>query len=171
MIMCKACGGAMGDPFAGITIKNNAFILEFYGGSSSRWGDIYAFSWNPIKQTWQLIKEEHTSFQGGDPESTTKTIYIPSSEIDNFSIDNFNINELNEQTEAKGKVTAGKCYFYNAPNLNTKRKAYALKGDLLDILREYKTFFEVFFENTKGQMTSGYVLKKDVQKQQSTVDR
>lgn len=164
MIMCKTCGGMMGDPFQGITIKNNMFTLDFYGGSSSRWGDSYGFSWSASKQTWQLTKEEHLSLEIGNPEETTKETKVPASEIDHLTIDNFNINHLYEQAEVKGKIIAGKCYFYNAPSLTTKRKAYVMKGDIVSISREYKTFYDVFFENAQGQMTSGYILKKDVQK-------
>lgn len=162
MIMCKQCGGMMGDPFESVTIKNNAFTLEFYGGSSWRWGDTYGFSWDAAHQTWQLTKENHVSSQSGDPEPTTKITTIPASEISNLSIDNFNINLLAEQQDVTGKVTAAKCYFYNAPNPTTKRKAYVTKGDIVNIVREYNTFYQAYFTNTKEQITTGYVLKKDV---------
>lgn len=164
MIMCKQCGGMMGDPFEGITIKNNAFTLQFYGGSSWRWGDTYGFSWNAKQQTWQLTTESHVTFQSGDPEATMKKTNIPASEISDLTIDNFNINELGEPYETKGKVTAAKCYFYNAPNPATRRKAYVTQGDTINIVREYKTFYEASFTNKKEQITAGYLLKKEVQK-------
>ena len=164
IIMCKQCGGMMGDPFESIIIKNNAFIVSFYGGSSWRWGDVYGFSWDAAAHTWQLTKESHTSFQSGDPEATTKSTTIPASEINNFNIDNFNINQLSEQQEVTGKITVPKCYFYNAPNPNTKRKAYVTKGDVVTIVREYKTFYEAYFNNAKEQTTAGYLLKKEIQR-------
>ncbi len=164
MIMCKQCGGMMGDPFQGVTIKNNAFSLEFYGGSSWRWGDTYSFNWNAGKQTWQLTKEKHESYQSGDPESSLKETNIPASEIQDLTIDNFNIDQLGVSQEVKGKVVAPKCYFFNEPKLSTKRKAYVMQGDVINIVREFKTFYEASFMNKKEQITSGYVLKKDVQR-------
>lgn len=36
-VYCVDCGGQMGDPFTGITIKNGYFSVEHYGGSGLRW--------------------------------------------------------------------------------------------------------------------------------------
>ncbi|MEO7309348.1 MAG: hypothetical protein ABIX01_03045 [Chitinophagaceae bacterium] len=165
LIMCKQCGGGMGDPFESLLIKKNSVILSFYGGSSWRWGDTYGFSWDATIQTWRLTKEDHTSFQGGDPEATTKNTIIPASEIANFNFDNFNINTLSGPGAVTAKVTAVKCFFYNAPNTATKRKAYVMKGDTINIVREYLTYYDTYFTNAKGQVSTGYVLKKDVEKQ------
>ncbi len=162
IIMCKKCGGIMGDPYASVTIKNNAFFLEFYGGSNWRWGNTFGFSWNPVLQSWQLIKESHISFQSGDPQATMKKVNIPSSEISRWNIDNFNINKLYEKQEVKGRVISNKSYFYNEPNVATKRKAYVTIGDMLYIVRQYNTFYEVFFTNAKQKSSTGYVLKKQI---------
>ena len=35
-VYCVDCGGQMGDPFTGITIKNGYFSVEHYGGSGWR---------------------------------------------------------------------------------------------------------------------------------------
>ncbi len=37
-IMCKGCGGAIGDPFDMISITNNTLVIKHYGGSAWRWG-------------------------------------------------------------------------------------------------------------------------------------
>ncbi len=164
VVMCKQCGGMMGDPFESITIKNNAFTVAFYGGSSWRWGYTYGFSWNATLQNWQLTKENHVTFQSGNPEATMKKTNIPASEISNLNMDNFNINQLGEPYETKGKIEAAKSYFHNAPNGATKRKAYVTHGDTINIIREFNTFYEATFMNKKEQITSGYLLKKEVRK-------
>ena len=37
LILCKQCGGVMGDPFANAVIKRNVLTISHYGGSSYRW--------------------------------------------------------------------------------------------------------------------------------------
>ncbi|HTN18117.1 MAG TPA: hypothetical protein VL092_10575 [Chitinophagaceae bacterium] len=36
-ILCQGCGGVMGDPYAGITIKNGILQINHYGGSAWKW--------------------------------------------------------------------------------------------------------------------------------------
>jgi hypothetical protein len=65
----------------------------------------------------------------------------------------------------KWKVTAAKTFFYDSPKLGSKpRKGYLLKGDNITVLRLLKNFVEVSFENSKNQFSTGYVLKKDLEK-------
>ncbi len=37
VVMCKDCGGALGDPFVGAFIKNNVLTVSHYGGTAWRW--------------------------------------------------------------------------------------------------------------------------------------
>jgi len=56
-----------------------------------------------------------------------------------------------------------KTFFYDSPKLGSKpRKAYLLKGNIATCIRLLKNFIEVSFENTKGEITSGYILRKDL---------
>ena len=59
-VYCVHCGGIMGDPFDGITIKNGYFSVEHYGGSSWRWTRIVTFKYSPAEKKWFLHKD------GGD---------------------------------------------------------------------------------------------------------
>jgi hypothetical protein len=47
-------GGVHGDPFHGITIKNNCFSIEHFGGSSWRWNQVITFKYDGSKQNWYL---------------------------------------------------------------------------------------------------------------------
>ena len=56
-------------------------------------------------------------------------------------------------------------FFYDNPKLGSKpRKGYLLKGNEASQIRVLKNFVEISFENGKGQFSSGFVLKKDVEK-------
>ncbi len=69
-ILCKDCGGMMGDPFTGLAIKNRYFSTEHYGGSSWRWSRIITFKYNAEENDWFVHKDGGTSFHASDPEET-----------------------------------------------------------------------------------------------------
>ncbi|WP_211166234.1 hypothetical protein [Mucilaginibacter robiniae] len=56
-VYCVDCGGQMGDPFTGITIKNGYFSVEHYGGSGWRWTRIVTFKYNTAEKSWYLFKD------------------------------------------------------------------------------------------------------------------
>ena len=161
MVLCKQCGGVFGDPYAGLIIAGGSFEISFYGGSTWRWNDVYDFECNNLKKTWVLDREEHSTFHSTEADLPAEEIFIPTSEIDNITIDDFDVNGLN--TSESGKVIADKSYFYNSPDLSTKRKAYVRKGDIINITRVFKTFYQATFTNNKNQITKGFLLKKTVQ--------
>ncbi|MGZ5445073.1 MAG: hypothetical protein ACXW5U_24770 [Thermoanaerobaculia bacterium] len=76
-VLCRNCGGVMGDPFQGVVIENGRFTLEHYGGSSWRWSANYTFAWSRRDQSWQLVRVESTSFHAGDPDKVEKTVHTP----------------------------------------------------------------------------------------------
>ena len=39
-------GGIFGDPWAGMTIERGTLLIQFYAGSSDRWGYDYRWRWN-----------------------------------------------------------------------------------------------------------------------------
>jgi len=160
-IMCRQCGGVFGDPYEGVELFNKGFSLSFYGGSSWRWAYNYEFRWNAMKKNWFLHKETQTSFQSGDPEVTMKTAEIAAAELGEIPIDKFNTDPGYDGS--KWKVKTVKIFFYDSPKLGSKpRKAYLLKGNIATCIRLLKNFIEVSFENTKGEITSGYILRKDL---------
>lgn len=62
-VYCVDCGGQMGDPFTGITIKNGYFSVEHYGGSGWRWTRIITFKYSPADKNWFLYKDGGERFQ------------------------------------------------------------------------------------------------------------
>lgn len=67
-VYCVNCGGMMGDPFTGITIKDGYFSVEHYGGSGWRWTRIITFKYNPADKSWYLFKDGGDSFHAAEPE-------------------------------------------------------------------------------------------------------
>ncbi|UOQ52709.1 hypothetical protein [Hymenobacter cellulosivorans] len=68
VVLCTGCGGMMGDPFQGITIKNGYFSLEYYGGSAWRWTHVTTFKYDPTGHSWFLHREGGESFHATDPD-------------------------------------------------------------------------------------------------------
>jgi len=67
-VYCVDCGGIMGDPFMGITIKNGYFSVEHYGGSGHRWTRIVTFKYSPAEKNWFLFKDGGERFHATAPE-------------------------------------------------------------------------------------------------------
>jgi hypothetical protein len=66
--------------------------------------------------------------------------------------------------DSRWKVKTAKTYFYDSPLLGSKpRKGYLLSGNLVTGIRHFKNFILASFENDKGDITEGYLLKKDLQ--------
>jgi hypothetical protein len=162
-IMCRRCGGVFGDPYEGVQVFDKGFSLSFYGGSNWRWGYTYEFVYRPLKKNWYLVKESQSSFHSGDPETTMKSTEINETELGEIPLDKFNSSPVYE--DSKWKVKAVKTFFYDSPKLGSKpRKGYLMKGNIASGIRLFKNFIEVSFENSKGTFTSGYILRKDLQK-------
>lgn len=53
-VPCARCGGAMGDPLAGIDIVPRGFVLRFEGGSRELWSVAYRFRHEPTRTRWML---------------------------------------------------------------------------------------------------------------------
>jgi hypothetical protein len=68
-VYCRECGGVFGDPFNGIEIRKDRFVVHHYGGSSWRWTNDATFAWSRRDRTWQLVRVETSSFHAGDPEN------------------------------------------------------------------------------------------------------
>jgi hypothetical protein len=76
-VYCFDCGGVMGDPYVGITIKNGYFSVEHYGGSAWRWTRIITYKYSKQDKEWFLHKDGSESFHALEPdkvESKIKTI-------------------------------------------------------------------------------------------------
>lgn len=66
-VYCIDCGGMMGDPFEGITIKDGYFSIEHYGGSAWRWTRIITYKYSKQDQEWYLYKDGSESFHATKP--------------------------------------------------------------------------------------------------------
>ncbi|MFD2287015.1 hypothetical protein GJU39_10220 [Pedobacter petrophilus] len=73
-VYCVDCGGMMGDPFTGITIKNGYFSVEHYGGSAQRWTRIVTFKYAPAEKNWFLYKNGSERFYATEPDKAKTEI-------------------------------------------------------------------------------------------------
>lgn len=162
LIFCKNCGGVMGDPYQGLTIKPGEFTADLYGGSSWRWAESFTFRYDAVKKNWFLQTHKSTSFQSGDPERTMNESVISRSETGDISIEKFTPHY--NADSSSWKVKAAKTYFYNSPVIGSKPgKAYLVKGNKVVSFKQFRNFVECSFTNSKGTVTTGYILKKDLE--------
>ena len=75
VVLCKACGGVFGDPYAGMTVKNNFFSIEHYGGSNWRWTRIITFRYDLKLKQVLLHRDAGESFHTSDPNKTITTVH------------------------------------------------------------------------------------------------
>ncbi|MCG9793256.1 hypothetical protein [Flavobacterium algicola] len=73
-VYCIDCGGMMGDPYTGITIKKGFFSVEHYGGSAWRWTRIITYKYSKEHNNWFLQQDGGESFNAGDHKKVEKTI-------------------------------------------------------------------------------------------------
>jgi hypothetical protein len=161
IVYCRNCGGSMPDPYEGIETLPNEFIINHYGGSTWRWTDAISFRYDKIKKNWLLQTHSISSFQAGDPEATTRETVINRSEIGDITLANYTRN-YNSDT-GNWRVAAAKTYFYDSPILKSKpREGYLIKGNAVKSIKRFKNFIECTYVNDRGDITSGYILKKDL---------
>ncbi|MEO7923498.1 MAG: hypothetical protein ABIR30_07460 [Chitinophagaceae bacterium] len=161
LVGCKQCGGSMGDPYQGLTVKAGEFTADFYGGSSWRWTAGYTFRYDKIKKDWFLQAHTSSSFHAGDPDKTMEESIITRTEIGDISLQQFTPYYNVDSNE--WKVTAVRTYFYSSPAIGSKpKKAYVVKGNTISSSKQFKHFIEAAFTNSKGNTTYGFILKKDL---------
>ena len=161
LVLCSNCGGALGDPYQGLQTKPGQFTVDFYGGSSWRWGDRYTFAYDAAKKDWFLQLNTATSFHAGEPESTTRIAAIRRSEIGDLSLKNYTPGYNADSSE--WEVSAAKTNFYDSPEVGSKpRKGYLVRGDKVVSLRAFRNFIECSYSKDGIEFTDGYILKKDL---------
>ena len=74
VVACKGCGGVMGDPLAGITIKNGFFTIEEEGGSRERWTRYITFQFDTTQKTWILHRIDESMTDTQDAKNDKKTV-------------------------------------------------------------------------------------------------
>lgn len=73
-VYCIDCGGMMGDPYMGITIKNGYFSVEHYGGSAWRWTRIITYKYSKVDKDWLLHKDGSEGFHIGEPDTIWRSV-------------------------------------------------------------------------------------------------
>jgi hypothetical protein len=58
-ILCRACGGMMGDPLQGVSVESGKLTLRFEGGSRELWSSEYRFAYVPARGQWRLMQIAH----------------------------------------------------------------------------------------------------------------
>ena len=161
IVPCRLCGGMMGDPYQELLIKTNEFSLSAYGGSSWRWEETVTFRYHKEKKNWLLQTQDITSYQAGNPEQTTTTTKIDRTEAGDILFENYT--QYYNTDSSQWQVKVAKTFFYESPSLTIKpKKAYLIKGDLVKGYKQFNNFVECLFENSKGKITTGFILKKDL---------
>lgn len=161
LVLCRQCGGAMGDPYMGLTVHPGEFTVDFYGGSSWKWGQTITFKYDKLKKNWFIQKDINTSSHPTETDYVETQAVIERSEIGNVSLKEYTP-YYNGDTST-WKVTAAKTFFYDSPQVGSKpRKGYLLKGNLVKSTKKFKNFIECSFANGKGDYTYGYILRKDL---------
>lgn len=162
VVLCRHCGGAMGDPYEGLTLSPGKFQLDFYGGSVDRWAVAVHFMYDRMKNDWLLEKEKTTSFNALDPEKEEVEATLTRKETGDIRLSEYKQEHNHDNSDWLVKQ---KTWFYNSPELNSKpRKAYLVRGDRVKSWAVYRNFVQCMFENKNGEYTSGYILKKDLQR-------
>lgn len=162
VVLCRHCGGAMGDPYMGITAKAGEFTLDFYGGSSWKWGNTLTFRYDKLKKGWYLQKDVQTSSHPTKTGYEETTTTIDRYEIGDISLENYV--PLYNSDSSNRKVIVAKTFFYDSPNLRSApRKGYLLKGDIVRSFRQFRNFIECIYDNGKGAITNGFILRKDLE--------
>lgn len=162
VVLCRHCGGSMGDPYEGLTLSPGKFALDFYGGAWQRWSTTVEFRYDRIKNDWYLEKEHTFSFWANDPEKGEEETTLTRKETGDIRLSEYKQEHNKDNSDWLVKQ---KTWFYTSPELNSKpRKAYLVRGDRVKSWAVYRNFIQCMFENKKGEYTSGYILKKDLQR-------
>ena len=103
-VLCKTCGGVMGDPFEDISFGKNKFTIMHYGGSNWRWSINTTFAWSNIDKQWQLIEQEESSFIASNPENMRTCTFKPPKDFGKISLEQYR-----DQYELVNKKSRKKC--------------------------------------------------------------
>lgn len=73
-ILCRSCGGMIGDPLQSIQIQSAGFTLRFEGGSRELWSSEYGFAYAREQSRWRLRSVVHAGFDRADGENATRSL-------------------------------------------------------------------------------------------------
>lgn len=95
-ILCRTCGGAMGDPLQGIDAFRGGFVLRFEGGSRELWQRHYRFIYSKDARTWALdsVNDKVLDRIGGE----LKEGHATAPGLEAVPIEQFDAKEFQEDT-------------------------------------------------------------------------
>lgn len=94
-VYCFDCGGMMGDPYQGVTIKNGYFSVEHYGGSAWRWSRIITYKYSKSDNHWFLHRDGGESFHTSEPKKSELNMRTKK-DFGNVKFEDFDIYEDKE---------------------------------------------------------------------------
>lgn len=94
-VLCYDCGGIMGDPYQGITIKNGYFSIEHAGGSAWRWTRIITYKFSKADNYWFLHRDGGESFHSSEPEKSESNMRSKA-DFGKVKFEDFNVFETQE---------------------------------------------------------------------------
>ena len=72
-VLCRECGGMMGDPLHSIRIAAGGFTLRFEGGSRELWSSEYRFVYDRAQDDWRLAEARIGGFDRADGSGAERT--------------------------------------------------------------------------------------------------
>lgn len=108
-------GGALGEPFKELYIKDNNLNMVFEGGSEWRWKLDYVFKFQ--YKNWNLVQASHTYYNANSGEMTIKAYDFTNRKVKQTKGNLFVRDQINE-------VTEDILYFSQLRNLNTFKKPW-----------------------------------------------
>lgn len=109
LVYCRQCGGMMGDPFMGVTLKKNRFTVNHYGGSAWRWTSNYTFAWSRLDKAWQLVAYDADSFHASDPENVKSEHCVPPRHFGKLDLASFDEAAFSENLTKQAKAGKKMC--------------------------------------------------------------
>lgn len=86
-ILCRKCGGMMGEPLQGIRIGHGDFTLRFEGGSRELWSSEYRFEYSRDRDLWLLTQIVHDGFDRADGKAAKRQLIA--SDFGEVSLEHF----------------------------------------------------------------------------------
>jgi hypothetical protein len=121
----------------------------------------YTFAYDPAAKEWFLDREESTSFHASDPDPTRESSTLTREQLGDLSLETF---VATDEHPTKWRVAAARSYFYERPDPGSRtRKAYLVRGDVVEGWRVLRRFIQGRYTNAKGDTTSGFLLKTDLE--------
>jgi hypothetical protein len=99
VVMCKSCGGVLGDPFSGVQLKLKSFTVNHSGGSADRWANSFTFNYSRRDKTWQLVRVEEMSYHTARPNKISTQQFTPPKDFGKIDIEEFDPDHFKGQGE------------------------------------------------------------------------